>query len=240
MTMPSEPVAIARRIIRGALTGALATIAQDTDSGMPYASLVLVATRSDGRPVLLLSALAEHTKNLLADSRASLMVDAIDGLASPLTGPRVTLQGDLVKAANDLARARYLARHPDAEAYVGFADFSFFQFEPKRVHLVAGFGAIHWLDWADVATPVALAADLMRDEASILDHVNADHGAAVAGIAAAAGGRSGEWRMTGCDPDGCDLRLGGESLRVDFAEPVHAGSDVRKQLVRLADTARKS
>ena len=240
MSIDNDPVAVARRTIRGALTGALATLSRPPGSGAPYASLVLVATQSDGRPVMLLSSLAEHTQNIVADGRASLLFDGTVDLPNPLTGARVTVQGTLAATTDEHARSRYLARHPDANDYIAFADFGLFRFEPTRAHLVAGFGVIRWYEWGDLATPVAPADEIVTAEAAILDHMNTDHAGAVATLAAAAGGEPGVWVMTGCDPDGCDLRKGAAACRIDFAERVYTRDCVRRELVRLTGAAQKS
>ena len=132
----SEIGASVRRLIRGQDRGSLATLL--AGDGTPYASLVLYATLADSTPVLFLSALAEHTKNLKADPRASLLVDGTAGLADPLTGARATLVGRLEEVDASVAQARYLARHPSAEAYVSFGDFRFYALKVTRAHLVAG------------------------------------------------------------------------------------------------------
>lgn len=94
---------------------------------------------------IILSTLAEHTQNALGDPRASLLFNRTEGLPRPLTGPRVTLQGSLVATTGQLTRDRYLAKHPEAFECVRFSDFAFFVLVPVSAHLVAGFGAIHWL-----------------------------------------------------------------------------------------------
>jgi putative heme iron utilization protein len=149
----NDPISLIRRTLRNSRTASLGTLDRGAAGppGAPFVSLVQVAARSDGAPTLLLSKLAEHTQNALGDPRASLLFDGTQGLPRPLTGPRVTLQGSLVKTTDQLARDRYLAKHPEAFGYVGFPDFAFYVLVPVSAHLVAGFGAIHWLPWADIA-----------------------------------------------------------------------------------------
>jgi heme iron utilization protein len=149
-----DPIGVIRQTIEGAHTAALGTLDRRDAGppGAPFVSLVQVATSHDGSPTLLLSSLAEHTQNALIDQRASLLFDGTQGLPRPLTGPRVTLQGVLVETADHLVRDRYLERHPEASEYVGFSDFSFYSLKPVDAHLVAGFGAIHWLPWSDIGT----------------------------------------------------------------------------------------
>lgn len=144
MSVPTDNIGIARRVIEGD-RAALATLDSE---GWPFVSLVLVATDTDGLPLLLLSDLAEHTKNIAADSRASLLFDGTLGMADPLAGPRLTLMGRIEAAPQADALARYLARHPGAAAWARLRDFRLYRLVPTRGHLVAGFGRIAWIDAA--------------------------------------------------------------------------------------------
>src|ERR1041385_2328783 len=167
----------AKKLVREARSGALATIM--TVSGDPYCSLVNVATMPDGAPLLLLSALALHSKNILADSRASLMLDErnpfkiLDG--DPLEGAGVMLMGTLAATSDAGARTAYLRRHHKAEMFAGFADFSFYRMAVKGAHLVAGFGRIVDLAPRDILTDVSDAAELLAAEEGAIAHMNADH-----------------------------------------------------------------
>ena len=239
--MPSEsdpraPGAAARRLIRSRRLAALATgMAAD---GWPYASLVLAAADHDGTPILLLSRLAEHTRNLEAEPRASLLFEAVEGLESPLTGARATILGRAERSAEPRLRARFLARHPDAAGYADFGDFGFFRLNVERAHLVAGFGRIHWAERGDVLFSGPTEA-LAEREADIVAHMNADHADAVQLYAAKLAGREGGgWRLTGCDPEGFDLARGAETLRLDFDAPVADAEAARAALVRLVKQAR--
>jgi heme iron utilization protein len=141
-TADFDPSGLARSLLRRSRQGALATLM--AGSGDPYCSLVNLATFGDGSPILLISRLAVHTKNILADSRVSLMLDE-RAAGDPLEGARIMLSGHARKAEGDeleMARRRYLNAHPSAEGYAGFADFSFFRIRPSGTHLVAGFGRI--------------------------------------------------------------------------------------------------
>ena len=133
----------ARALIRATPVATLATaLAADAgDAGWPYASLVLVACAFDGAPLLLLSDLAEHTRNLRADGRVSLLFDAAEETGSRLAGARLTVLGRAAATEDVLARARFLARHPEAHAYAPMTDFRLYRVEPERAHLVAGFKA---------------------------------------------------------------------------------------------------
>ena len=137
-----KPARLTRSLLGRSRQGALATLMPD--SGDPYCSLVNVASAPDGSPILLISRLAIHTKNILNDPRVSLMLDE-RAPGDPLEGARIMLAGTAEEAQGDdiatLSR-RYLAAHPAAEEFAGFRDFSFFRIRPGGVHLVAGFGRI--------------------------------------------------------------------------------------------------
>jgi putative heme iron utilization protein len=226
----------AKKLMREGLSGALATLMPGT--GDPYCSLVNVATDHDGSPLLLLSRLAVHTKNLLADARASLMLDERKA-GDPLEGARVMLMGTIAAAAEPLARRRYLARHPEAEAFAGFADFAIYRMQIARAHLVAGFGRIVDLAAGDVLTDISGASALIEAEPDAVSHMNADHGDALRLYATKLlGAGDGEWRCTGCDPDGLDLRLDRTGLRLPFPQRVTAPGPLRAVLRELADKAR--
>jgi len=230
-----EQARTARRLMRTCRTATLGTLQKD--EGAPYASLVLVAADQDGSPLLLLSTLAEHTKNLLADPRVSLLFDGTAGLDEPLTGARVTVQGRASRDDQPGSRARFLARHPSAAMYAGFGDFAFYRVAVDRGHIVAGFGRINWIAREALLFPATPA--LAEAETGIVEHMNADHSDAVQLYATRLLGLTGGgWRMTGCDPEGCDLARDSETARVEFDTPVADAEAARAELVRLVKRAR--
>ena len=236
-TMPDEPAVAARRLVRTALKASLATL--DRETGHPYASLVLVATEPDGTPVLVISRLALHTRNLDQDARASLLFDGTDGLGDPLTGSRVTLSGEARRTESSTAVRRFLARHPTAAGYAAFADFSAYALSVAKGHFIGGFGRIVTLDAAALATRVDDAAELIAAESDILAHMNSDHADAVALYATQLAGRPpGDWRMVVIDSAGFDVLHCTNAARIEFPEPVHTPRDARLALVALAKEAR--
>jgi len=142
--------ALVRRLLAEADRATLATCLAGQE-GWPYASLVLLAVDDERQPLLLLSNLAEHAKNIAADNRVSLLIDGTQGFADPLAGPRATLIGYATATDDPAARQRFLARHPGAAAYAGFTDFRFYRVAIERAHLVAGFGRIRWIGAAALA-----------------------------------------------------------------------------------------
>src|SRR5712664_1861199 len=141
-TADFDAARLTRSLLRRSRQGALATLM--AGSGDPYCSLVNVASHADGSPILLISRLAVHTKNILGDPRVSLMLDE-GAEGDPLEGARIMLSGRAEEAEGsdlEIASRRYLNAHPSAEAFVSFMDFSFFRIRPTGTHLVAGFGRI--------------------------------------------------------------------------------------------------
>ncbi len=186
------------------------------ETGDPYCSLVNVASLPDGAPILLISRLALHTKNILADPRVSLMLDErVAG--DPLEGSRIMVAGRAEELSGEdaaLARRRYLAAHPSAEAFVDFKDFAFFRIAPSGLHLVAGFGRIIDLKPAQFLTDMSDAADLLAAEEGAVAHMNEDHREAMNLYATKLLGRrdAADWRCTGCDPEGMDMQAEGATL----------------------------
>jgi putative heme iron utilization protein len=222
-----------KRLLREARTGVLATL---LPGGAPYASLASVATLIDGTPVTLLSRLARHTANISADPRVSLMVDERRP-GDPLAVGRLSLTGRIITTEDEAARRRFLARHPEAAGYAGFADFGFWRIEIEGAHLVAGFGRIVDLKPEDLRTGVS--ADLAAAEESALAHMNADHADAVELYATKLlDGQPGKWRIVSLDPEGCELMLEDTVRRLDFPARVADAGALRKTFTTLAEAAR--
>jgi heme iron utilization protein len=233
---PFDPKAAARKLLREGRSGALATLMPPRQD--PYCSLVNVATLPDGAPLLLLSRLALHTRNLLHDPRVSLLLDERKE-GDPLEGARVMLQGTVASTADGHARGRYLARQPEAEMFVDFADFGFYRMTLEGAHLVAGFGRIVDLTASDVLTDLHDAAALVDAEPEIVAHMNEDHADTVRLYARALlRAPDGPWRCAGCDPDGLELQLGRSALRLTFPDRVTTPGHLRQTLKRLAEEAR--
>jgi putative heme iron utilization protein len=232
-----NPRRAARMLLREGRSGALATLM--VGSGDPYCSLVNVATEADGSPVLLISRLAVHTKNILADARVSLMLDERRA-GDPLEGARVMLMGTAHATEDPNARRRYLERQSEANMFADFADFGFYRIALRGAHLVAGFGRIVDLSSADILTAVAGAEALVDAEAEIVAHMNAEHLSAIRLYATRLLGDSdGDWRCVGCDPGGLELQLDRRARRLDFPQRVASPSVLRQVLKSLAEEARQ-
>jgi putative heme iron utilization protein len=227
-----------KKLLREGRSGALATLLPG--SGDPYCSLVNVATAVDGAPLLLLSTLALHTENILADERVSLMVDERKE-GDPLEGARVMVMGTCAQSSDQSSGPSYLRRHPEAEAFANFADFAFYRIEIARAHLVAGFGRIVDLKPQDVLTDVSDARALIESEPDAIAHMNADHADACRLYATRLlGAPDGDWRCVGIDPEGLELQKGRTALRLPFPQRVTGPGPLRALLKQLADQARAS
>jgi putative heme iron utilization protein len=234
-----------RTLVHGARAATLSTVALEP-AGFPYGSLVTIAFDERGRPLLLLSTLAEHTKNLLARGDASVLVtEPLGAHDQPLAVGRVTILGAcgaVEEREQPAVRATFLAQQPSASYYVDFKDFAFYRLEPASLRYVGGFGRMSWVSAEDyrAAEPDPLAGAA----AGILTHMNDDHADSVlayarvlAGVAEATAAT-----MTAVDRYGFELAAttpsGPRAARVAFDEPVATGEEVRRAMVQLAKRAR--
>ena len=230
----------AKRLLRSIRAGALATLTPD---GYPFATLVNVATAMDGAPILLLSGLSAHTKNLAGEKRASILLSE-GGKGDPLAHARLTVVGQAIRCEDQTQRAalksRFLARHPKSALYADFGDFSFWRLEVARVHLNGGFAKAADFDGMAVLTDLSGAGEIAAIEAGALEHMNSEHNEAVRLYATKLlGEKDGRWRATGIDPEGMDMALGDLTARLEFPEPVKNGDSLRKTLAALAADARE-
>ena len=226
------PARTARRLMRQAVRASLGS--RLAGEPWPYVSLVLVAWDQDMTALLLLSDLAQHTRNLMADPHASILFDGTAHLADPLTGPRITVLGRAEPVEDARALERFVRRQPSAAFYRGFRDFRLWRFAPARGQLVAGFGKIEWIE-ADALRPdPAISAALTQAEPGILRQLNAEQARLIETVGAKASGLV-DWRLSGVDPDGADLRADHQVARLDFAQPAADAPGVLAQLQRLAD-----
>jgi heme iron utilization protein len=236
-----DPAKLARSLLRRSRQGALGTLR--AGSGDPYCSLVNVASHADGSPILLISRLAVHTRNLLADDRVSLMLHE-QVVGDPLEGARIMLAGRAERPGTETEatlRRRYLNAHPSAQAFVDFNDFSFFRIRPAAIHLVAGFGRIIDLQPGQFLTDISDAAALLEAEQGAIEHMNADHRDAMALYATRLlGASAADWRCVGCDPDGIDMQADARTLRLDFPRRIATPAALRQVLKELAEQARSA
>jgi heme iron utilization protein len=234
----------ARTLAASIPTGTLCTIATDP-AGAPYGSLVTFAM--DGpSPVFFISELAEHTKNLHVDARASLLV-AESGEGDPLAKGRVTLLGHARVLCDgserDSAKDAYLSIHPNAAYYIDYSDFAFWRLDVESVRYIGGYGR---MSWVDVAAWRAGEPDPIASHASaIIDHMNADHADAMIDFCRALTRATDTTAatMTGVDRYGFEMSAqtgrGPRPIRLAFPAPIATPDDARRAMVALVRRARE-
>jgi heme iron utilization protein len=234
----------ARTLMHTSRIGSLSTLSRK-QPGFPFGSLMPYGLDSLGRPLFLISTMAMHTQNLLADPRASLLVTQPDAGGDPLGASRVTLVGNVSTIAEpELAEARdlYLARYENSRYWVDFKDFAFYRLEVIDVYYVGGFGVMGWVTADDHAA--AQIDPLAESAAGILSHMNADHADSLVLLARVFGGiESEEAAMTSVDRLGFSVRLktaeGMRGTRIAFLREATTAQETRKVLVEMVKQARQ-
>lgn len=224
-------------------TATLCTISSDGE-GYPYGSFVTYAL-DDGNPVFLISGLAEHTKNLNEESKASLLI-AEGGDGNPLALGRVTLIGDCeIVPDTDKARVKelFISRHESAKFYADFGDFHFFRLTVKSVRYIGGFGRMSWVKGEDWKT--SEPDPLIPFSEGIIQHMNEDHEDAMIVICKqmSKAKDTTEVTMTGIDRYGFEMSAmtndGPRPIRIAFKTEVSDSDEARKEIVKLVKIARK-
>ena len=218
-------------------------------AGWPFGSISPYALTGAGEPVILISEIAEHTRNLRADARVSLLVQDSNALADPQAGARATLMGYAMPVPEpylDDANRRYLRSFPNSASFFQAHDFSLFQIKVSKVRFIGGFGEIYWLEGREI---IDAAADSRIDPLAahsemICDHMNEDHADALRLYAAAFADTEAESaRMIHADSHGFDLiALADDThkhLRIDFPSPVTTTEEVRAVMVEMVRRARQ-
>lgn len=228
---------LARALVRKRGVGSLST--SMVEDGAPYGSMVTYACDHLGQPVFLFSNLSDHTQNIKADARASLLVEDASTRRNPQTGPRLTLLGTITPDKSAATRSRFLARHPDAALYADFGDFGFYKMTVERAHYVGGFARAIWFQAKHVLSDRKAAKALAEIESGVVAHMNDDHKDAIqAYVSGLLKRKQGNWTISGCDVDGIDLRAEGRYARLEFDKPVIDSKTCREALVSLAARAR--
>jgi putative heme iron utilization protein len=224
----------ARRLARSQRQGVLSTLSRRLE-GYPFGSVAPFVLDHAGRPVILISTLAEHTRNIDADARVSLIAQPF--APDMQQAGRITLVGRAERLSGKAsAGPRYLRYLPQAAGYFAMHDFHFYRIEPLRIRYIGGFGKIHWVEAAAYLLP---DSPLAEQETDILDHMNRDHSGNLRDYCRHVHGLvTAHAEMIGIDPDGFDVRAGDQILRFDFTEPVLDAAAARRELVALAQACR--
>jgi len=225
----------ARHLLRRHNLAVLSTHSLEIE-GYPFGSVAPYAVDRTGSPILLLSTLAQHTRNIARDPRVALT--ALDpNAAEPQAASRITLVGDAapIDKGDAATRRVYLEHFPAATTYFDFHDFSVYRIALRRVRFIGGFGKIHWV----ARDEFLLENPLAEAEPAILEHMNADHAEALAAYCRAFLHLDPETvQMSGIDSEGFDMLVDGVHARLAFDVPVTTPDDARKALVDLVRRAR--
>ncbi len=251
----------ARQLIRSALKGYLSTefdsknfknIRTQMYGPFSYSTFTLAAFDYDLSPILLLSDLSEHTKNIKEKNSASLMLceerklykffpkfdNKFSSYEDPMSRPRVTLIGKLKKTINLNDRKRFISRHPASNLYANFKDMNFYKMDIKSAHLIGGFAQVKWFTRNEILCKNI--SNFQDSEENIINHMNSSHKTSIKmyinylmknEISSAQ--RKGDWNITGIDPDGFDLRKKQITARYFFEKEISNAKKLRGVFVNL-------
>jgi heme oxygenase (biliverdin-IX-beta and delta-forming) len=209
--------------------GVLSTISLDVP-GYPFGSVTPYCVDDECRPILYISTIAQHTKNILADSRVSLtVVEPATDSDDVQARSRVTCLGratPVQDSASDEVRSRYIRYFPEAAAYDQTHDFLFFRLDLVRVRFIGGFGQIYWVEPDEFLARNPFSS---AQQQRIIEHMNTDHRDALRHYT---GGHDAV--MTGIDANGFDVLRSAKKIRFRFDTPVRNMEDARRALVAMA------
>ncbi|ARO86583.1 pyridoxamine 5'-phosphate oxidase [Nitrosospira lacus] len=225
----------ARRMLRTHRYGVLSTLSEKFN-GHPFGSIIYYLVDHDGSLLVLISLLAEHTRNIRVDARVSLITHNYNDLNIQSQG-RVTMVGMAQPVEDDHRIAvRYLRHFPEAESYLAMRDFSFYRILPQTLRYIGGFGKIHWVSAASYLVP---AYPLIGQEDDVIAHMNADHRDTLLRYCERFHQcEVSDVEMLGIDCDGFDVCADGGYLRFDFEEMVLDARQARHALVEMAQRTR--
>lgn len=227
----SKKAVAARRLLNHQNLGVLATQSVDIE-GYPFGSIAPYVLDYEGQPVMLISEIALHTRNIKRNNKVSLTV--FDRLADdPQAAGRLTWIGDAdpVNPNDAEIRRRYLRYFPSSESYFDTHDFSFYCIRLRRARFIGGFGQIFWVEAGEMLLP----NPFRQAETGIVKHMNQDHEKALRHYCAALKGIDVQTvEMTGIDGEGFDLLADGRKLRIDFDSPISTVEEARATLAKLS------
>lgn len=236
--MKIEAINQARNLLHAGHFGILGTISVKLD-GFPFGSVVPYCLDGKGRPVVLISTIAQHTKNIAQDNRCSLTINISDDDVQ--AKGRLCIIGRMEKLPSDseAVKASYFRYFPQAEKYGQAHDFSFYYLDPISVRYIGGFGAIYWVEPDQFLHTNPFQG---KAEMRIIDHMNADHHDSLIrylshykGIEVSA---DAQVQMVGINDLGFDLTIDKKKVRFEFEAPIEDAVQAREALVAMAKAAR--
>lgn len=229
----------ARKVLQSCFSGVLSTQSQQY-GGYPFGSVVPYCLNENGQPLILISRLAQHTKNIVADSKVALtLLDWDTNIGDVQQNERLTLLADAQKVADiEDAAAWYNRCFPQAQDYHQQLDFDFYQLNVVQLRFIEGFGKARWLSPGDVLRANPFSAPKMS---RMVDHMNEDHADAIAHYCDlfAIANPDQDARMSSLDGEGMVLRVQNRLHRVDFERFATTSEEARAILVEMARTPLK-
>ncbi|WP_281647565.1 DUF2470 domain-containing protein [Parendozoicomonas sp. Alg238-R29] len=225
----------AREFLRTEYSGVLSTQSRVLE-GYPFGSVVPYCLDADGYPVILISTLAQHTRNIARNTKVSLTI-AQSGMDDVQTGARLTWVGDAEQITNEASINRYYSFFPESRGYHKTHDFSFYRIVPVRNRYIGGFGDIHWLENDLIAEANPFAGNV---EEGVITHMNEDHSDAIQKYchqASVALPESATPEMAGVDPYGFMIRIEKRLVRIPFEQKAESAGDIRQFLIAMAKAA---
>lgn len=230
--MSTKASSRARKLLLDEYRGVLSTHSKAMP-GFPFGSVVPYCLDGQGRPLILISRIAQHTHNLAQDPKCSMLVGEREAVDVQAVG-RVTVMAEARKLDDpqsiEAAALRYYRFFPESQSYHTAHDFDFWVLEPVRYRYIGGFGAIHWLDDIALQNPFAGAV-----ETGMVEHMNNDHAQAIAHYVQLTGLPQTEpAKLVGIDSEGMHLRIGQSIHWLAFSTTCNTPKQVREALVALA------
>ncbi len=255
-----------RQLMRSATRGYLATelivknrqnsiLFSDNNKKIPYATFVMVAFDYDCSPLILLSNLSEHTKNINKNNIVSIMFceeqqfldyfpkfkkevkpNKFLSYEDPMSRPRVTVIGEIQKGDANYQKKRFISRHPESKLYASFSDMNIYKLNIKSAHLTGGFANVKWFDNEELKTKTV--DNFSDNEFEILDHMNQHHQESIDLYTKRILKISGKWKIIGIDPEGFDLRASKSVVRYIFENPIRKLQDIKMNFIKLHKKAK--
>lgn len=249
-----------RQLIRSSTRGYLATeltvknkknfLLFANNKIVPYCTFVMVAFDYDCSPIILLSDLSEHTKNINKNKTVSIMfceeqplsdyfpkfqkkikLNSVISYEDPMSRPRVTVIGDLEKTNHENQRRRFISRHPESKLYSSFADMNVYKLNIKSAHLTGGFAKVKWFEKCELTTNII--DKFPENEFQILEHMNEHHQESINLYTKKLLKVNGTWQITGIDSEGFDLRSAHSVIRYVFEKPIKRIQDIKMNFIKL-------
>lgn len=231
----------ALQFLRTTQSGVLSTFSAKFE-GFPFGSVAPFVLNHAGEPVILISSIAEHTKNILANPKVSLLVFA--GMEDLQANARLTLLGEAVLADKEDTnlRSRYLRYFPQAETYFDMHDFHFYRIKIAQVRYIAGFGKMGWISEENFSI-ISVNTEISKQEAEIVNHMNTDHQHSLIAYTQHFHSITPKGaKMLGIDRDGFDVKIqldnGEKIVRFNFETPIHDATTARAALVAMSKIAK--